>query len=77
MLLIHSFAILRISILGPSQHLTSSVKCILGNLISLCQNEVIIFPGSSVFKTFAGNVPFHAIIATGKKNFSNHFLQSF
>ena len=34
-------------------------------------------PWSSIFETFAGNVPFRAIIGTGKKNFSKHFLQNF
>ena len=34
--------------------------------VSLCS-------GSDIFKTFAGNVLFHAIIGTGKKNFSKVF----
>ena len=39
--------------------------------------SIDICPGSGVFKTFVGNVPFRAIIGTGKKNFSKHFLISF
>ena len=38
--------------------------------ISLCS-------GSSIFKTFAGDMLFGALIGTGKKNFFKHFLQSF
>ena len=77
-LLINGFAVLRISILGLSQNLTSSsVTCTKANVISWCQNGVIIRPGSDVFKTSACNLPFCTIIGTGKKNFSKHFLQSF
>ena len=35
------------------------------------------FPGSGIFKTFAGNVLFCTIIGTGKKNFLKQFLQRF
>ena len=75
-LLIHCFAVLRISNPEPSQNLTSSsVTCTVANVISWRQNEVIICPGSGILKTFAGNVPFHTITGTGKNNFSKHFLK--
>ena len=44
------------SIPGPSQNLTSSVMC-----TEICQNDVIICPGSGIFKTFAGKLPFRGI----------------
>ena len=74
MLLMPDFVVLRMSIPGSSQKVTSSsATCTVANVkitLSLC-------PGSGVFKTFAGNVPFRAIICAGKKNFSKHFLQGF
>ena len=74
----HGFAVLRISILGASRKLTSSsVTWPVANVISCRQDDVSLCPGSGVFKTFAGNVLFRAIIGTGKKNFSKQFLQSF
>ena len=77
--LIHGFAVLRICIPGPSQNLSSlSVTCMVVNVISRRQNEVIICPGSGVFmETFAGNVPFCTILGTWRENFSKHFFQSF
>ena len=63
MLLMHGFAVLHISIPGPSQNLTSSaVTCTLPNVISWRQHDVSLCPGSGVFKTFTGNVPFRACI---------------
>ena len=56
MLLMYGFAVLRISIPGPTQNLTlSSVTCTVANVI--CN-------GNGVFKTFAGNLPFRTIIST-------------
>ena len=49
--------------------------CTVENVISRRQDDVSHCPGSGVFKTFASNVPFRAIIGTGKKNFSKHSLQ--
>ena len=63
MLLMHSFVVLRMNFLGPSQKLTSSSVT---NVIFLCQIDISFCPGSGVFKVFAGNVPFRAIIGTGK-----------
>ena len=40
-------------------------------------DDVSLCPGSGVFKTFAGNVIFCAIIGTGKNNLLKQFLQSF
>ena len=40
-------------------------------------DDVSLCPGSSVFKTFARNMLFHAIIGTGKKNFLKQFLPTF
>ena len=78
MLLIHGFAVLRISIPGPWQNLMSSaVTCTVANVISWRQNEIIICPESCIFKTFADNIPFRAILGTEKKDFSKHFLHSF
>ena len=75
MLLIHGFAVLRISIPGPTQKVMSSlVMCTVANVISLRQDGVSLCPGSGVFKTFTVKVLFHAIIDTGKKIFSKHFL---
>ena len=72
-LLLHGCEVLRIYIPGPSQNLTSSsVTCTVANAISWRQNKAI----SGVFKTFAGNEPLRAVIGTGKKNFSKHFLPS-
>ena len=66
-LLIHSFVVLHMCIPGPSQKLTSlSVTCIKANVIWWCQNDVSIYPGSTVFKMLASNVPFRAIIGAGK-----------
>ena len=77
-LLIHSFVALRISISGPSQNLTPpAVTCTVAKLMLWRQDEVIICPGSGVFKSFACNVPFRTVVGTGKKNFTKHFLQSF
>ena len=62
MLLILDFAVLPINIPGPSQNLTSSsVTYALANIISWRQHDVIICPGSGVFKTFTGNMLFHAV----------------
>ena len=74
-LLIHDFAVLRISIPGLSQKLmSSSVTCTVANVISWREDDISLCHGSSVFKTFAGNMPFHAIVGTGKKNFSKDFF---
>ena len=60
MLLMHGFAVLRISIPRPSQKLTSSsVMCTVA--------MTLVFALEAIFKTFAGNVLFRAIIGTGKK----------
>ena len=77
-MLIHGFVILQMSILGPSQNqMSSSLTYTASNVTLWCQNEVIIWPGSGVFKTFLGNMPFRTIISTGKKNFWKQLLQSF
>ena len=39
-------------------------------------DDVSLCPGSGVFKMFAGNVLFRAIIGTCKKNYLKQFLQS-
>ena len=51
--------------------------CTGANAISDIKMKVIICPGSGVFKTYAGNMPFRAIIGRGKKKVSKHFLQWF
>ena len=73
----HGVVVLHMSILEPLPNLTSSsVTCIVANVISCRQNDVSLCPGSGVFKTFAGNVPFRAIIGARKITSSMHFLQS-
>ena len=73
-LLIHVFAGSRKSIPRPLQKLTSSaITFTVANVISRRQDDVSLCPGRDVFKTFADNVSFRAIIDTGKKNFSKHF----
>ena len=52
MLLINGFDVLSIS--GMSQNLkSSSVMCKVASTISCCQNDILICPGSGIFKTFA------------------------
>ena len=58
----HSRAVIKTDIIISKVHSSDDV--------SLC-------PGSGIFKTFAGNVLFCAIIGTGKKNFLKQFLRSF
>ena len=78
MVLMHGFAVLRISIPGPSQKMMSSlIMCTVANVISRCQDDVSLCPGSGSFKTFAGNMLFRAIIGTGKNNFLKEFLHRF
>ena len=77
-LLMHRFAVLRISILGPTQKLTSSsVTCTVANVISLRQHDVRLCPGSGVFKTFAGNLPFSASVEYTKKDLFDAFSPKF
>ena len=58
----------RISILGPSQKLrSSSVMRAEENVIMWHQDDVSLCPGSGIFKTFAGNMLFCAIIGTWKR----------
>ena len=77
-LLMHGFVVLRISIPGPSQNLTlSSVTCTVANVILWRQNKAIICPGNGIFNTFAGNVPFRAIIGTEKKELFEAFSPKF
>ena len=68
MLLMHGFAV---------KHSGAVIKTdvIISKVFST--DDVSLCPGSGVFKTFAGNVLFRAIIGTGKKNFLKQFLQSF
>ena len=61
MLLMHSFVVLRISIIS---------KVHSSDDVSLC-------PGSSIFKTFADNVLFRTIIGIGKKNYLVNFSTMF
>ena len=78
MLLKHDFAVLRISILGPSQKLTSlPVTCTVANVISLRQDYASLCPGNGIFKMFASTVPFCAIIGTGKKELFEPFSPKF
>ena len=58
----HSGAVIKTDVIISNVHINDDV--------SLCL-------GSGVFKTFACNVLFRAIIGTGKKNFLKRFLQSF
>ena len=58
----HSGAITKTAIIISKVHISDDD--------SLC-------PWSGIFKTFAGNMLFRAIIGTGKKNFLKQFLQSF
>ena len=75
---IHGFAVLSISIPGPSQNLISpSVTCTVANVILWCQNDVFNSPGSCIFKMFTGDMAFRAIIGTGKKELKKHFLHGF
>ena len=75
---LHGFAVLRISIAGLSQKLTSSsVTGTEANIILWREDDISLWPGSGVFKTFACNVPFRITIGTGKKNFLKHFLQRY
>ena len=74
MLLIHGFAVLHIRIQGPSKTLTSSsVTCTVANVFSRRENEVTICPENVVFKPFADNVPFRAIMGAGKRTFRSIF----
>ena len=40
-------------------------------------DDISLFPESSVFETFAGNVLFRANVGTDKKNFLKQFLKRF
>ena len=77
-LLMHRFVVLRISIPGPTQKLrSSSVMCIVAHVISCRQHDVSLCPGSTVFKTFAGNMPFSANVEYTKKDVFEAFSQRF
>ena len=65
----HSWVITKFDVVMSNVH-SSKCNFVTSKLSYFC-------PWSSVFETFAGNVPFRAIIGTGKKNFSKHFLQNF
>ena len=52
---------------------SSSVTCTVANVISWCQHDASICAGSSVFKTFTGNVPFSASVEYTKKDLFEAF----
>ena len=77
LMLMHGFVVLCISIPGLSQKQTSSsVMCTVANVILWRRHDFSLCTGSGVF-TFAGNVPFRAIIDTRKKNFLEAFSPKF
>ena len=71
MLLMHGFTVLQSSIPGT----VIKTDVIISKVHS--SDDVSLHPGRGTFKMSAGNMLFHAIIGTGKKNFLKQFLQSF